>query len=147
MFINDSKNKSKRFNVLPWEILFRFFSLPWQERENCMLTFLREIVISIFIFFPPIKYKYEVTEDDLWLFIFHLLQSFFVLLHSWKSYVQAISLMLQTEKKRPHQSVISLSNLTQYQGLFQWVSSSHQVAKVLEFQYQSFQWIFRVHFF
>jgi len=27
-------------------------------------------------------------------------------------------------------------NLTQHQGLFQWVSSSHQVAKVLEFQFQ-----------
>ena len=26
------------------------------------------------------------------------------------------------------------SNLSQHQGLFQWVSSSHQVAKVLEFQ-------------
>ena len=36
-------------------------------------------------------------------------------------------------------------NLSQHQGLFKWVSSSHQVAKVLEFQlqYQSFQWIFR----
>ena len=33
-------------------------------------------------------------------------------------------------------------NLSQYQGLFQSVSSSHQVAKVLEFQHQSFQWIF-----
>ena len=33
-------------------------------------------------------------------------------------------------------------NLSQHQGLFQWVSSSHQVAKVLEFQlqHQSFQW-------
>ena len=32
-------------------------------------------------------------------------------------------------------------NLSQYQSLFQWVSSSHQVAKVLEFQlqHQSFQ--------
>ena len=27
-------------------------------------------------------------------------------------------------------------NLSQHQGLFQWVSSSHQVAKVLEFQFQ-----------
>ena len=38
--------------------------------------------------------------------------------------------------------------LSQYQGLFQWVSSSHQVAKVLEFQlqHQSFQWIFRTDF-
>ena len=39
-------------------------------------------------------------------------------------------------------------NLSQNQGLFQWVSSSHQVAKVLEFQlqHQSFQWIFRTDF-
>ena len=33
-------------------------------------------------------------------------------------------------------------NLSQHQGLFKWVSPSHQVAKVLEFQlqHQSFQW-------
>ena len=33
-------------------------------------------------------------------------------------------------------------NLSQHQGLFQWVNSSHEVAKVLEFQlqHQSFQW-------
>ena len=39
-------------------------------------------------------------------------------------------------------------NLSQHQGLFQWVSSSHQVAKVLEFQlqHQPFQWTFRTDF-
>ena len=37
-------------------------------------------------------------------------------------------------------------NLSQHQGLFQRVSSSHQVAKVLEFQHQSFQWIFKTDF-
>ena len=33
-------------------------------------------------------------------------------------------------------------NLSQHQGLLRWVSSSHQVARVLEFQlqHQSFQW-------
>ena len=33
-------------------------------------------------------------------------------------------------------------NLSQHQGLFKWVSSSHEVARVLEFQlqHQSFQW-------
>ena len=33
-------------------------------------------------------------------------------------------------------------NLSQHQGLFKWVSSSHQVVKVLELQlqHQSFQW-------
>ena len=36
-------------------------------------------------------------------------------------------------------------SISQHQGLFQWVSSSHQVAEVLEFQlqHQSLQWIFR----
>ena len=39
-------------------------------------------------------------------------------------------------------------NLSQHQGLFKWVSSLHQVAKVLEYQLQhlSFQWIFRTNF-
>ena len=37
-------------------------------------------------------------------------------------------------------------NLSQHQGLFQWISSSHQVAKLLELhlQHPSFQWIFRI---
>ena len=41
----------------------------------------------------------------------------------------------------------STLNLSQHHGLFQWVSSSHQVAKVLDLQHHSFQWIFRVDFF
>ena len=50
---------------------------------------------------------------------------------------------------QPSHSLLSPSpptfNLSQHQGLFQWVSVSHQVAKVLELQlqHQSFQWIFR----
>ena len=35
-------------------------------------------------------------------------------------------------------------DLSQYQGILQWVGSSHQVAKVLELQLQPFQWTFRV---
>ena len=36
-------------------------------------------------------------------------------------------------------------NLSQHQGLFQWVVSSHQVTEILQLQlqHQSFQWIFR----
>ena len=49
----------------------------------------------------------------------------------------------------PHPLLLSSPcafNLSRHQGFFQWVSSSHQVAKVLELQLwpQSFQWIFRV---
>ena len=42
----------------------------------------------------------------------------------------------------------SALNLSQHQGLFQWVSSWKHVTKILEFglQHQSFQWIFRVNF-
>ena len=45
-------------------------------------------------------------------------------------------------------SVVPFSNRSQNQGLFQWVSSLYQVAKVLGFQlqHQSFQWIFRTDF-
>ena len=42
----------------------------------------------------------------------------------------------------------STFNLFQHQGLFKWVSASHWVTKILElqFQHQSFQWIFRTGF-
>ena len=48
----------------------------------------------------------------------------------------------------PLTSPSSAFNLSQHQSLCQWVSSSHQVAKILEFQlqHQSFQWIFRTDF-
>ena len=44
---------------------------------------------------------------------------------------------------------LSTFNFSQHWSLFQWVSSSHQVAKVLEFQlqHQSFYWIFRTDLF
>ena len=38
-------------------------------------------------------------------------------------------------------------SLSQHQGLLLWVSSSHPVVKILEFQlHQSFQWLFRTDF-
>ena len=50
-----------------------------------------------------------------------------------------------TQPSHPLRSPSLAFNLSRHQGLFQWVSSSHQVAKVLEFQlhHQSFKWIFR----
>ena len=64
-----------------------------------------------------------------------------------QTHVQHVSDAIQ-----PSHSLLSPSppafNLSQHQGLFQWVSSSHQVAKVLEFQlqHQSFQWTPRTDF-
>ena len=64
-----------------------------------------------------------------------------VFLSSWISDAIQLSHPLSS----PSPSAFSLS---QHQGLFQRVGSSHQVAKVLELQsqHQSFQWIFRVDF-
>ena len=53
---------------------------------------------------------------------------------------------------QPSHPLLSLSppifSLSQHQGLFKWISSLHQMAKVLEFQLQhwSFQWMFRTDF-
>ena len=52
----------------------------------------------------------------------------------------------------PSHSLLALSppalSLSQHHGLFQWVSSSHQVVKLLEFrlQHQSLQRVFRIDF-
>ena len=52
------------------------------------------------------------------------------------------------QPSHPLLSPSSAFNISQHQSLFQWVSSSHQMAKVLEFQlqHQSFPWIFRTDF-
>ena len=42
--------------------------------------------------------------------------------------------------------LLLLPSIFPHQALFKWVSSSHQVAKILELQHQSFQWIFRIDF-
>ena len=49
------------------------------------------------------------------------------------------------QPSHPLSSTSPAVNLSQHQGLFKWVSSSHQVAKILEFQlqHQSFQWTLR----
>ena len=50
------------------------------------------------------------------------------------------------QPSHPLSSPAPTFNPSQHQGLFQWVSFSYQVAKVLELQHQSFQWIFRTDF-
>ena len=55
-----------------------------------------------------------------------------------QTHVQCISDAIQPSLSSPSPTF----NLAQHQGLFQWVSSLHQVAKVLELQLQH-QWILR----
>ena len=62
--------------------------------------------------------------------------------------LMSIESVIQPSHPLPPPSPLTL-NLSQHQGLFQWVNSSHQVAKVLELQLQhhSFQWMFGIDFF
>ena len=56
-------------------------------------------------------------------------------------HVHWVSDSIQPSHPLPLSSLFAF-NLSQHQDLFQWVGSSHQVAKLLELQLQSFQWIF-----
>ena len=60
---------------------------------------------------------------------------------STQTHVHCVSDAIQTSHPLLSPSSPAI-NLSQHQGLFKWVSSPHQVAKVLEFQlqHQSFQW-------
>ena len=66
--------------------------------------------------------------------------------HPWstQTYVHWVGDAIQPSHPLLSPSPLAL-NLSQYQGLFQRVSSSYQVAKVVEFQlqHQSFQWTLR----
>ena len=63
------------------------------------------------------------------------------------THVHQISDAIQPSHPLSSPSPLAFS-LSQHQGLFQWVSSSHHVAEVLELQlqHQSFQWIFLISF-
>ena len=76
----------------------------------------------------------------------------FPILHSLPEFVQIHVRWVDGAIQPSHplsSPLLPALNLSQHQNPFQWVSSSHQVAKVLELQlqHQSFQWIFRVIFF
>ena len=68
------------------------------------------------------------------------------LLETTKTHVHWVSDAIQPPDPLPTPSPTFL--LSQHQGLFQWVSSSHQEMRVLEFQlqHQSFQWVFKTDF-
>ena len=98
--------------------------------------------------FSSVQFSLSVVSYSLWP---HRLQ------HKRPPYHHQLPELTQTcvhwvsdaiQPSHPLSSTPSTFNFPQHQGLFKWVSSLHQVARVLEFQlqHQSFQWIFRVDF-
>ena len=99
----------------------------------------------------PIKFSSVQSLSHVWLFV-----------NPWTAACQPSLSITNTEFTQTHIHCISdtiqpshpLSspspptfNFPQHQGRFKWVSSSHQVAKILEFQlqHQPSQWIFRTY--
>ena len=64
---------------------------------------------------------------------------------SW-SLLKLIESMMPSNHLILYHLLLLLPSVSQHQDLFRWISFSHQMAKVLEFQlqHQSFQWIFRI---
>ena len=93
------------------------------------------------------------TLNHVWLFVTPMdcsMPGFPVITNSWSLLrLVSIELTMSSNQLVQHCPLLFLpSILSQHQGLFQWVSSLHQVARVLEFQlqHQSSQWIFRTDF-
>ena len=118
-----------------------------QRHRLWELSGTRDQLYWLIIFKPTalssVQFSHSVMSNSLWP---HGLQhtSFPVfqhLLELTQSHVHWVGDVIQ-----PSHPLLSPSppafNLSQHQGLFQWVSSLHQVAKVLELQlqHQSFQW-------
>ena len=109
---------------------------------------------SVILIYPLMSLKSVVVQplSHVWLFAtpwtaarqaslsFTISQSLFKLM--------SVELVMLSTSSSSATSFSFAFNLSQHQGLFQWVSSFHQVAKVLELQlqHQSFQWIFRTDF-
>ena len=94
----------------------------------------------LWVFIGSVQFSRSVVSDSWWprdLPVYHQLPK------SIQTHIHWVSDTIQPS--HPLSSPSPAFNLSQHQGLCQWVSSSHQVAKVLEFQlqHQSFQWTSR----
>ena len=144
-------------SILAWEIPWTERSLAgyssWGHRELDRIWQLKQQQWLVMLIILPcaylLLYSHRVVSDSLtpWTASCQASLSFTI--------SQSLLKLMSIELVMPFQPSHLLSppsppalSLPQHQGLFQWVSSLHQVAKVLELhlQHQSFRWIFRVDF-
>ena len=136
---------------------FEIHSLLWMNHSSFLFIVYFYLLFkqnhSSFLFIPekyPIVFVAVQSLSHVWLFVTlwtiagQVPLSFTISLLKLMS-IESVILSNHSILSPPFPPAL---NLSQHQGLFQWVSSSHQVAKVLELQvqHQTFQWIFRVDF-
>ena len=125
---------------------YKFYRAQWLTKDilvyctcNCFLKSVYKIykIIFIIIKFSSIQFSHSVVFNSSrpGLPVHHQLLEF------TQTHVHRVSDAIQPSHPLSSPSPPA-SNPSQHQSLLQWVSSSHEVAKVLEFQlqHQSFQW-------
>ena len=127
-----SQSHLDKYNYLKKEVIFHFPSLfneKWNEgNSNKDSVQFSSVTQSCLILCDPVNHSTPGLP------VHHQLPEFTQThLHQAGDAIQP---------SHPLSSPSPTPNLSQHQGLFQWVNSSHEVAKVLEFQlqHQSFQW-------
>ena len=130
IFWNKGQKMSRNGRLL-WIILFQYFSLSSSSNRVNLSVQFSSVTQSGLTLCDPMDSSMPGLP------VHHQLPEFTQTLAHWVS--DAV------QPSHPLSSPSPAFNLSQHQGLFIWVSSSHQVAKVLEFQlqHQSFQWMFR----
>ena len=133
-------NNQKDIVILNFKCLSKKFTDPQGEVYKC------KVIVWYILFFSSVQ---SVVSNSLrhyegnlpGLTVHHQLPEF------TQTHVDWVGNAIQPSNPLSYPSTLAF-NLSHHQGLFKWVSSSHQVAKVLEsqLQHQSFQWIFRTDF-
>ena len=105
--------------------------------------------LDVISFGREVQFSRSVEDDSLWPYGLQHAKLLFhhQLLEPTQTHVHQVGDAIQPSHPLSSPSPPAF-HLSQHQGLFKWVSSSHQMAKVLEFQlqHQSIQWIFRTDF-
>ena len=120
-----------------------------QMVEHCWKTDW-QFFIKLKIHIPFVAVIVVQSLSHVWLFATHGLQQvrlIYPLLppRVWHKFMSIELMLLPNYFILCHPIPLCLHSF-QHPSLFQWVSSSLQIAKVLELQHQSFQWIFKIDF-
>ena len=123
----------------------RILSL-WERRDRCSIGEVRASPCSLLIICCSVSKSCPAVCDNM-----DCSTPSFPVLHCLSEFAQTHDHWVSDAIQPSHPPLLPsppAHNLSQPQGLFQWVGSLHRVAKLLELQllHQSFQWIFRVDF-
>ena len=154
-FIGQIYIRSSLWSTIGQMLMNKLWVLPWRHSKPCSnnMFYKSNFVLFIWIAHCPVEPGSVQFQScpTLWDPMdcstpgfpgHHQIQE------STQTHVHRISDAIQPSHPQSSRSPPTF-NLSQHQGLFKWVSFSHQVAEVLEFQlqHQSFQRIFRTDFF